>query len=208
MTSNYPIHDPAEIEALPDGEYQTVNGEILEVQKGRAFWLVPDKNYPLPVEYLSAEQGGIACRLVPEGKTVTEPLPGGEDRDCSDVAAHAIVKRAEVEEKRDAAIALRLLTRKICTSRTGTIGEMGRCYLPQIPATEVAPILELLDKCEDDDDAVDYVRWAVECSASRAEFVELLRRVFKHRTIVKYFDRGTLAREVRAAFDKLEKHDG
>ena len=152
MTSNYPIHDPAEIEALPDGEYQTVNGEILEVQKGRAFWLVPDKNYPLPAEYLSAEQGGIACRLVPEGKTVTEPLPGGEDRDCSDVAAHAIVKRAEAETQRDELAALlRRLTHNVAHGRIVRCPD--RCHAALVRESLVTECAAALAKLEEYDNA-------------------------------------------------------
>lgn len=163
--TNYPIVDPAEIAKLPKGGvYLDANGHAAQKAGDGFFWHVLTRE-PMPISQL-VERGGIAGRLVLE------------DEENAGVAAHAIAKRAEAEGQLETLAALtRTITRKVCSSRTGTIGEMGRCYLPQIPTAEMAPLLELLARIEDNDDAVDYVRWAAACSHQRDRAVELLRRV-------------------------------
>jgi len=64
MTSNYPIHDPAEIAKLPDGWYQ-VRGPECRDYVPSAVYKRGDEWYDGNAERIS-RVGGIAYRLVPE----------------------------------------------------------------------------------------------------------------------------------------------
>jgi hypothetical protein len=147
--TNYPITDPAEIDKLPDGWYESLTGRSWK-KVGSKFDLGGDP-YGCSAAVLADCHGGIACRLVPEGKTVTEPLPGGEDRDCSDVAAHAIVKRAEAETQRDELAALlRRLTHNVAHGRIVRCPD--RCHAALVRESLVTECAAALAKLEENDD--------------------------------------------------------